>query len=110
MRFIGLILGILVGIVVLYFSKWMILADLLLIPFVMSFFIPAKFKCPECGNIQKSAIVISEDSDTQLTHGRHTKSGSLDKRYNSTFSTTNYVTYGVECQNCDSTFKVTRIN
>ena len=108
MNFIGLIIGIIVGIMVLFISKWMILANLLIIPLIMSLFVPSRFKCPECGYVQKNAKLISKNSNSHMTHGRRTSKGDLDKRFNSSFSTTYSKTFGIECSSCDCTYKVTR--
>jgi protein-arginine kinase activator protein McsA len=84
----------------------MFLLNVLLVPYIFSLFAKSFFVCPECKHIQSdNYTLLSEDSHTSLDHGRRTKSGRLDKRYNSVFSTTTLSTIGVECNKCRCTYK-----
>jgi hypothetical protein len=51
---------------------------------------------------------LKEKENSSLSHGRYTKSGGLDKRYNSTFETSITYDYGVECGKCGNIFQVSR--
>ena len=105
----GIVAVTILGISLLFLSKWLILLDIIMIPFILEYFFPTEFRCSKCGHIQESHIVLNKEVDTQLTHGRVTNSGRLDKRYNSTFESTTYITYGINCEKCYNTFKITRI-
>lgn len=104
----GVLISLIICFSVLFISKWMILANILIIPMIISYFRIAKFKCDQCGHIQTKCTVLSEKTNSSLVHGRHTKSGGLDKRYNSTFETSVTYDYGVECKKCRNIYHVTR--
>jgi hypothetical protein len=104
----GALIAVLIGIGVLFISKWMVFANILLIPYIILFFKTEKFKCNKCGNVQEESIVLKEKKNSSLSHGRYTKSGGLDKRYNSTFETSITYDYGVECGKCGNIFQVSR--
>lgn len=104
----GALIAVLIGIGVLFISKWMVFANILLIPYIILFFKTEKFKCNKCGNVQVDNIVLSKKNNSSLTHGRYTKSGGLDKRYNSTFKTSITFDYGIICKNCKNIYHVER--
>jgi hypothetical protein len=108
MNFKGILVALLVGVGVLYISRWMIIANILIIPYILSYFKTAKFKCNQCGHIQTDCIILSKETNSMLTHGRHTKAGGLDKRYNSTFATSVTYDYGMECNKCKNIYNVIR--
>jgi hypothetical protein len=62
------------------------------------------FSCPDCNNNQRDYYVIDEDVQTIMTHGRITKSGRTDKRYNTQYGSRTIMTYGIECSNCGCTY------
>jgi hypothetical protein len=43
-----------------------------------------------------------------MTHGRITKSGRVDKRYNTEYRETEIIEFGVQCKKCSNTFKTIR--
>ena len=106
---IGVIVVTIIGVGILFISKWLIILDIISIPFILEYFFPREFRCSGCGNIQESHVILNKEIDTELTNGRYTKYGTLDKRYNSSFSKTTYITFGVNCEKCNNTFEVTRI-
>ena len=106
---IGVIVVTVIGVGILFISKWLILLDIISIPFILEYFFPIEFRCSKCGHIEESHVILNKETETELTHGRVTNSGRLDKRYNSTFASTTYVTYGINCEKCYNTFKITRI-
>ncbi len=110
MNFKALLISILIGVSLVLISKWLFLLNILIIPLIFSKLSNPILVCPECNHVQSdNYIILSEDSETSLTHGRRTRTGRLDKRYNSVFSTTNYSTIGVECNKCRCTFKNTYV-
>jgi hypothetical protein len=104
----GVLLALIVGIGVLFISKWMVLANILIVPYIISYFRTAKFKCNQCGHIQTDCVILSEHTNEMLSHGRYTKSGGLDRRYNSTFDTSVTYDYGVECAKCRNIYHISR--
>jgi hypothetical protein len=104
----GVLLATIIGVGILFFSKWMVLANILIIPLIINYFKTEKFKCNKCGNVQVECIVLKERENSSLSHGRYTKSGGLDKRYNSTFETSVTYDYGVECNKCKNIYHVER--
>jgi hypothetical protein len=104
----GFLIALIVGIGVLFISKWMVLANIIIVPYIISYFTTARFKCNQCGHIQRDCVILSEHTNSVLSHGRYNKSGGLDQRYNSTFETSLKYDYGVECVNCGNIYKVSR--
>jgi hypothetical protein len=108
MRFIGLLIGFSVGIALIMVSKWGFLVNFLLIPIIMMSFKKEFFKCPKCSNVQCNHIILNRTINSQMVHGRVTKSGGLDKRFNSRFASSETIDFGTECTKCGNTFKTTR--
>lgn len=105
----GLFLAVPVAIGLLFISKWFILLDLILVPYIMQMFQDFFFKCPACGNVQKdNYYVLSKETNTYMSHGRRTKSGRADKRYNTTYDSNTTVNFGLACKKCANTFQTTR--
>ena len=92
-------------------SPWLILISIVLIPFTVSYLIPSFYKCPGCGKCQESDIpILDKFSETSMTSGRITKSGSADKRYNTSYRETVFIKRGFYCEECGKNWKVTRVN
>jgi hypothetical protein len=84
----------------------------LIIGIVLYFIIFKKqeFSCPQCSNTQNEfASIVSQDSETNMSNGRITKNGRVDKRYNTTYETTTQTVYNIICKKCGSNYHATRI-
>jgi len=108
MRFLGLIIAVSVGVLLILVSKWFLLLNFLLVPTIMRSFGKQFFKCPNCNFVQCNYVIMKSTTNSQIVHGRRTKSGTLDKRYNSRIVNTETVEFGTECIKCGNTFKTTR--
>lgn len=108
MKIVGLISALILGSILIYFSNYLFLVCFLILPFLMSRIRQEYFKCPSCGYIQKKYIILDTKSYSIMTHGRTTKSGMSDKRYNTQYEDFVDIDYGVECQKCSRGFKTTR--
>ena len=108
MNFKALFLSLIVGGLLIFISKWLFIVNLFLIPFLLNKYWRQSSVCPDCGHIQNDNIcIMNEENRSILEHGRRTKSSTLDKRYNSQFSNTTTITYGIECNKCNTTYKST---
>ena len=108
MRVLGLLIGVFVGVVLIIVSKWFFIANFILVRGIMVSFKKAFFKCPNCNFVQCNYVIMKSTTNSQIVHGRRTKSGTLDKRYNSRIVNTETVEFGTECIKCGNTFKTTR--
>jgi hypothetical protein len=108
MRLIGLFIGVSVGILLILVSKWFLLVNVLLVPYIMTFFMKELFKCPKCSFVQRNHTIMNITTDSQMVHGRVTKSGRLDQRFKSRFASSETIDFGTECTKCGNTYKTTR--
>jgi len=81
---------------------------------IYSRWVDNRVACPNCKKLcdfdkaGTQAELLSLDTDEQLTHGRITKRGKLDLRYNSEIEVVNTYTYNGECEFCGHHFTFTR--
>jgi ABC-type bacteriocin/lantibiotic exporter with double-glycine peptidase domain len=108
MRPLGIIIAIVIGAILIYLSKWLFLVCLVVSPFILMKFTNEIFKCPACENIQKEHVILASKINSKMTHGRITKSGRVDKRYNTEYRETEIIEFGVQCKKCSNTFKTIR--
>lgn len=70
-----------------------------------------EFSCPSCSTSQNEYTgIVSQNSETNMSNGRITKDGHLDKRYNTTYVTTTQTVYNIVCKNCGANYHATRIS
>jgi hypothetical protein len=108
MKTLGLVIAIILGALLIYISNWFFLVSILVLPIIMSRIKMEYFKCPSCSYIQKDHIILDKRIRREMIHGRRTKSGKADKRFNTQYVTYVDIDFGVECQKCSSGFKTTR--
>jgi hypothetical protein len=109
MRFLGIILAFIVTIVLASIYNWLILLGFILFPIIVRKVSQPYFMCPNCNHIQSNRIILSEDTKSRMVHGRRTKSGYADQRYNTRYIYTKIIDFGVCCEKCSNTYKVNRI-
>ena len=68
------------------------------------FYRPIRFQCPQCGHIQNPQEIIDTHTNSSMVNGRITKSGGLDKRYNTQFEEKTIVTYKIDCVKCKTSY------
>jgi hypothetical protein len=108
MRLIGLLIGVSVGILLIMVSKWFLIVNIILVPYIIVVFNKEFFKCPKCSFVQRNHTIMNRTTNSQMVHGRVTKSGGLDQRFNSRFASSETIDYGTECTKCGNTYKTTR--
>ena len=109
MRFLGIILALLVTVMLASIYNWLILVGFILFPFIVRKVTQQYFMCPNCNHIQSNCLILSEETKSRMVHGRKTKSGYADLRYNTRYNYTKIVDYGVVCEKCSNTYKVNRV-
>jgi len=79
-----------------------------------SFITDARVKCPNCKKLNDFGVDLHEadlldmDTESELTHGRVTVKGELDRRYNSEIEVTNTYFYKGVCKFCETDFEFSR--
>ncbi len=75
----------------------------------IEYYLKYYFKCPSCSNI--TDVYPSQRAhdchiESVLVHGRYTKDGSLDERYNTDFDFNRTYFFKADCEHCNKVFKV----
>lgn len=104
----GLLFTIITSISLIFISKIFIIVNLFLIPYLLNRFYSSCFKCPVCGNLQSDSVVLNVYENSIMTHGRITKSGKIDKRYNNRFASNSTIEHGIICNKCNNAYKTIR--
>lgn len=110
MKYNGLVITTIIALGLLLVSKWMVLVDILLVPVLLQKFNRPVFVCPKCFNIDRdNYVILDENIKSKMTHGRKTKNGKLDRRFNTQYSYNKFITIGIECSKCGTCYKSNRM-